>query len=395
VIDLADHGKVFLGTSGWSYKDWIGPFYMKKDKSMLRAYTKVFKTVEINSTFYRYPSKGTVMGWTRYSPEGFVYSAKLPRLITHDKLLKLNEGVEEDLQKFVEVMEPLILNGKLGCILIQLPPKLECNLDDLEDFLKILPTHIKFAIEFRNLSWMRQETWKILKEYRISYTIVDEPLLPSEIHVTSNIAYFRWHGHGSRPWYNYRYHAEQLEPWIPKIEKAASKVKKMYGYFNNHYHGYAVENCLQIMEMLGVLTPEQLKAKNRIENYFDKSKKAKEYTLEEFIEPKKKTDLDDLLRYHIDDKRLTRAKQIKDDELRVRKRTDESIEATIRDYHIVIDLETRTISHDCPDWSKLLPVKKLCKHIGKLLLSLEKEKAKKILNDMSTQKEKWKFRSYK
>jgi len=147
--------------------------------------------------------------------------------------------------------------------------------------------------------------------------------------------------------------------------------------------------------MLGVLTPEQLKAKNRIENYFDKSKKAKEYTLEEFIEPKKKTDLDDLLRYHIDDKRLTRAKQIKDDELRVRKRTDESIEATIRDYHIVIDLETRTISHDCPDWSKLLPVKKLCKHIGKLLLSLEKEKAKKILNDMSTQKEKWKFRSYK
>ncbi len=75
--------KTLLGTSGWSYKEWIGPFYIKKDKSMLRAYTKVFRTVEINSTFYRYPSKGTVMGWVKYSPEGFVYSAKLPKLITH------------------------------------------------------------------------------------------------------------------------------------------------------------------------------------------------------------------------------------------------------------------------------------------------------------------------
>jgi len=132
---------VFLGTSGWSYKDWIGPFYAEKDRSMLRAYSKVFRTVEIDSTFYRYPSKGMVMGWVKYSLEGFVYSAKLPKLITHKKKLDLNERVEEDLQKFIELIEPLSLSGKLGCILIQLPPKFQYKPKELEDFFKILPTH--------------------------------------------------------------------------------------------------------------------------------------------------------------------------------------------------------------------------------------------------------------
>lgn len=129
-----DSEKIMLGTSGWSYKEWIGPFYTKMDKSMLRAYTKVFGTVEIDSTFYRYPSKGTVMGWTRYSPEGFVYAAKLPGLITHDKKLELSQGIEQDLEKFIELMEPLVLSGKLGCILIQLPPKFRYRPEQLEDF---------------------------------------------------------------------------------------------------------------------------------------------------------------------------------------------------------------------------------------------------------------------
>jgi len=145
--------KISLGTSGWSYKEWIGPFYTKMDKSMLRAYAKVFRTVEINSTFYRYPSKGTVMGWVKYSPEGFVYSAKLPKLITHEKELDLHEGVEEDLQKFIELIEPISLSGKLGCLLIQLPPKFGYNPGRLENFFSILPTHVRFAVEFRNLSW--------------------------------------------------------------------------------------------------------------------------------------------------------------------------------------------------------------------------------------------------
>jgi len=385
--------KIFLGTSGWSYKDWIGPFYTKKDKSMLRAYSKTFRTVEIDSTFYMYPSKGTVMGWAKYSPESFVYSAKLPKLITHEKKLGLNEDVEKDLEKFIELIEPLSLSGKLGCILIQLPPKFEYKPKELEDFFKLLPTHMRFAVEFRDQSWMRKETWALLRKYQVAYTIVDEPLLPPEIHITTSTVYFRWHGHGTRPWYDYRYDKEELQSWIPKIRKTAENVQEIYGYFNNHYHGYAVENCLQVLEMLRLLTPEQTETKNKVENYFRRSAKLKETTLEAFVEPKE-MNFESLLRSFIDDKRLKRAQHIKDNELEMVEETEERIEALIRDYHIVIDLETNTILHDCADWSRVLPTKKLCKHIGKLLLSIDKEKSLQILRKLYVQKEKWQFKPY-
>lgn len=361
---------------------------------MLHAYTKVFKTAEIDSTFYRYPSKGTVMGWAKYSPDGFVYSAKLPRLITHKKKLDLNEGVEEDLQRFIKLIEPLFLGGKLGCLLIQLPPKFEYKPKKLEEFFKVLPTQVRFAIEFRNPLWMTEETWTLLEKYRVAYTIVDEPLLPPAIHITSDIAYFRWHGHGTSPWYNYRYKVGELEPWIPKIRKAAEKVEKVYGYFNNHYHGYAVENCLQVLKMLGVLTPQQKKTKNHVENYFKRSTKVRKTTLEAFVEPKEMS-FESLLGSFIDDKRLKRARRIKDDELEVVEETDERIEALIRDYHIVIDLDTNTILHDCADWSGVLSTKRLCKHIGKLLLTIDRERATDILRRIYALKEKWQFKPYR
>ncbi len=315
MISLAEISKkVFLGTSGWSYKEWIGPFYTKMDKSMLRAYTRVFKTVEIDSTFYRYPSKGTGMGWTRYSPEGFVYTAKLPGLITHEKKLELARDIEEDLQRFLELMEPLSLSGKLGCILIQLPPRFDYRPKQLEDFFKLLPTHVKFAVEFRDLSWMRSETWALLEKYKVAYTIVDEPLLPPETHLTSQIAYFRWHGQGTRPWYNYCYRAEELRPWAPRVQQVADKVEKVYGYFNNHYHGYAVENCLQIMEMVGALEPKQIEIKNRIESYRKAATQTTYSTLEAFAAPKS-MNFESLISYFVPPERLKRAEQIPDSDL--------------------------------------------------------------------------------
>lgn len=386
-------GEIFLGTSGWSYKEWIGPFYTKMDKSMLRAYTRVFRTVEIDSTFYRYPTKGTVMGWTRYSPEGFVYAAKLPGLITHEKKLDLNGGIEEDLQRFVELMEPLSLSGKLGCILIQLPPKFNYRPKELEDFFKILPTHIRFAVEFRHPSWMREETWALLQKYQVAYTIVDEPLLPPEIHLTSNIAYFRWHGRGTRPWYNYRYSVQELGPWAPKVHETAGRVEKVYGYFNNHYHGYAVENCLQVMEMLGKMEPKQVEAKNKIENYFKASVELKDSTLESFVAPRG-MDFESLMHYFVPAERLKRAEQINDNELAITRQTDEVVEAVIRDYHIVTSTGAKMILHDCPDWGKILSTKKLCKHVAKLLLSMEREKATEILRKMYSEEETWQFKPY-
>ena len=384
---------ILLGTSGWSYRDWIGPLYKKKQKSMLSAYCKVFKTVEINSTFYRYPSKGMAMGWLKYSPTDFVFVAKLPKLITHEKKLSLAEGVEDDLKRFCELMEPLHLNGKLGCILIQLPPRFGFDLDLMADFFKVLPTNIKFAVEFRDLSWMRDETWRLLKKYEVAYTIVDEPLLPPEVHVTSKIAYFRWHGRGTRPWYNYRYGINELKPWVPKVKEVASKVETVYGYLNNHYHGYAVENCLQVLEMLGTITPKQAEAKATVQKYLTIPAKIERPTLEAFVEPKKMT-FENLLNAFIDKPRLKRAYHINDKELTIQEETDDRIKALIRDYHVVVDIGNRVVLHDCPDWSRVLPSKRFCKHIGKLLQSLDKQRATKILKQIYANKEKWEFKTY-
>jgi len=385
--------KILLGTSGWSYREWVGPFYLENDKSLLKGYAKVFRTVEIDSTFYRYPSKGTVMGWARYSPEGFVYTAKLPKLITHEKKLDLAQGIQADLEKFIELMEPLRLGGKLGCLLIQLPPKYDYKPKGFEEFLKILPKHVQFAVEFRDLSWLRDETWALLQKYGVAYAIVDEPLLPPDVHFTASFAYFRWHGKGVRPWYNYRYDMEELEPWAPKVKEAAEKVTRVYGYFNNHYHGYAVENCLQVLEMLGVLTDEQAEAKNRVRNYFKTSATFKESKIEAFVKPLE-LDLESLLRVFLDAGRLKRAKGIKDSEVKIEKETDRLVVATVREYHIVIDFEARTILHDCADWSKMLPAKTFCKHIGKLFLSLDKEKATEMVKEIYSQKDAWQFKPY-
>jgi uncharacterized protein YecE (DUF72 family) len=253
---------IFLGTSGWSYKEWEGNFYDKKSKeTKLRAYSKVFKTAEIDSTFYRNPSKGTVMGWLKYSPSDFAFTAKLPKVITHDKKLGLIQDVKADLEVFLDLMRPLQLGGKLACFLIQLPPKYSYNLENLEAFFKLLDPVFKYAVEFRNASWLREETWRLLRDYEVAYTVVDEPLLPPEVHLTADFAYFRWHGKGENIWFDYRYSKDELDTWVPKVLETANKVKKVYGYFNNHYHGYAPENCLQLIEKLGLLSEEQKKAK--------------------------------------------------------------------------------------------------------------------------------------
>jgi uncharacterized protein YecE (DUF72 family) len=257
---------IFLGTCGWSYKEWEGVFYQKKSaESKLRAYSRVFKTAEIDSTFYRNPSKGTVMGWLKYSPSDFVFTAKLPKTITHDNMLGLRKEVKADLKVFLDLMRPLQLGGKLACLLIQLPPKYSYNPKNLEEFFQMLDPTFRYAIEFRNLTWLlpATETFALLKQYGVAYTIVDEPLLPPEVHLTADFAYFRWHGRGENIWFDYLYSEEELQPWVPKVKETANKVKKVYGYFNNHYHGYAPENCLHLLEKLGLLSESQKKAKEK------------------------------------------------------------------------------------------------------------------------------------
>lgn len=197
---------LLFGTSGWSYKDWVGPFYEKASK-MFSHYFQYFNTVEVNSTFYRYPSEAMIYGLSRTAPKNFIFSVKIPRLITHEKRLDLSRKIRNDLLRFLELLEPLNKSGRLGCLLIQLPPSFiyDQDVESLESFLKILPGAYEFAVEFRDHSWVRDDTWQLLKKNNVAYCIVDEPLLPPEVHVTANFAYFRWHGRGMRPWYNYCY----------------------------------------------------------------------------------------------------------------------------------------------------------------------------------------------
>ncbi|KPV63673.1 MAG: hypothetical protein AOA65_1224 [Candidatus Bathyarchaeota archaeon BA1] len=390
-----------LGCSGWHYKDWVGPLYRTAEESKLAAYSKIFKTVEIDSTFYAYPSRGTVMGWLKYTKPDFVYTAKLPRLITHKKKLNPKQGVEDDLERFCELMEPLRLGGKLGCLLIQCPPGLSFDLNLLGSFFGVLPSDFRFAIEFRDPSWLRDETWKLLERYRVAYTIVDEPLLPPTAMVTTDIAYMRWHGRGKRPWYNYHYKVEELEPWIPKVKEAASKAEIVYGYFNNHYHGYAVENCLQVLEMLGVITPEQAEAKQTVEGFFEvkavvpTTLEKRPITLTAFMPEKiDRMEFQELLHVFMDGGRVKRAKGIKDKEVAIQEVTDDQVRALIREYHLLIDLQNRAILHDCADWSRCIPVKQFCKHVGKVMMLIPREMAVKVMRKICLEREGWEFKPY-
>jgi len=387
---------LLFGTSGWSYKEWVGPFY-QEPKSMFSYYARFFNTAEINSTFYRYPFEATIYGLNRTSPKDFVFSAKLPKLITHEKRLDPEMGVKNDLVRFLELLEPLNARGKLGCILIQLPPSFvhQRDREKLEAFLRLLPDGFEFAAEFRNHSWMRDETWKLLEKHNVAYCIVDEPLLPPEVHVTAGFAYFRWHGRGARPWYDYHYGKEELEEWVPRVEKTRREVKKVYGYFNNHYHGYAVENCIEILEMLDAARPEHRQVKETIIRHnMPRRPLAYERKLEEFGFAISELSVEGLLLKLTDAARFERGRDIGDQELAIEESSEDMIKATIRDYVIELSLDGKMLKHNCDDWRKGLIVRRFCKHVVKLFLSLQSDQAREILKDIVENRDLWAFQVY-
>ncbi len=268
-----------IGTSGWSYKEWEHVFYPDSKTPKLSYYSSVFNTAEIDSTFYANPSKGMVLGWVKNTPKDFEFSVKLPQTITHKKKLDLSAGAEIDLLEFLDLIDPLREAGKLGPLLIQLPPSFgKNNSDDLEEFLKSLPRngkHYLFAIEFRNRSWLNDvgAINRLLSRYNVARTIVDEPLLPVDLAPTADFSFIRWHGRGNRPWYNYRYKKEELEPWTERVKEQAQKAKKVYGYFNNHFHGYAVENSLEFLKDLRIATEKQKDILSRTLDFIEEKRK--------------------------------------------------------------------------------------------------------------------------
>lgn len=388
-----------FGTSGWDYAEWVGPVYKSASESKLAAYARVFDTAEINSTFYRPPTKGMVLGWVRHTPESFRFAAKVPQTVTHDRLLDVGRGAADELRAYCELMRPLLDAGKLGPLLLQLPPRMRYEPVKLRPFFEALPDRFAFALEPRNKTWMDPEAFETLQTHGVAYCIVDEPLLPPDLRVTDEIAYIRWHGHGSQPWYNYRYSEDELRDWVPKVRDVLSRSEEVYGFFNNHYHGYAPENSLQMLEMLGVeLTAAQRGAARRISEHRQgligtPTGPVRRVTLDDFgpDPPPAGGGVELELMGLLDKGRLDRARRIAERDVAILSDDDDGLEARVREYVVAVEASSRRIVHDCEDWATQLRIRRFCKHLGRLFLSLPPDRARALLADLKAHRESWTF----
>jgi len=248
---------LLLGCSGWSYREWNGPFYPNATDStrMLPLYARVFPTVEVNSTFYRLPAVSMVKRWRDRAPEGFQYAAKLHQSITHERRL---DGCQAMLEEYLDRMGPLEEAGLLTAVLVQLPPSFtRTSIDTLTEFLDLIPDSPRFAVEFRHKSWydecrLRPEIREVLVRRNIAVCVMDEPGLRTAPEVTSDLAYVRWHGLNPRHWYAYYYSPDELATWVDPVRALCSEAEVVLGYFNNHPRGSAPANCRQFASLLGI-----------------------------------------------------------------------------------------------------------------------------------------------
>lgn len=265
---------ILSGACGWSYQEWVGAFYPNNRVAKLPFYSRIFNSVEVDSSFYRAPSRSMIAGWIKATGADFKFSLKVPKTVTHDKRLA---GAEKEFLDFVDLVEPIARAGKLGCLLAQLPPNFTFKeKDSLESFFNLLPREIHFAAEFRHKSWNREETWDLLKKYDVANTVADSPIefLANPVITAKTHSYVRWHGRGRSILYDYIYSEEELRPWLGKLEGMEEKVPVVYAYFNNTG---APANLLQLLEMSGDITDVQKKAKARAERH-ERKKAVKKLT---------------------------------------------------------------------------------------------------------------------
>ena len=245
---------IYLGTQGWSYKDWVGSFYPPgtTPKDYLRLYTRQFNAVELDSTFYGTPAESRVHAWRDGTPAGFRFTAKVPRQITHDFRLV---DVEGEFDAFVDVIAGL--NEKLGAILIQLPP--DMTLDErpaVEAFMRRLPEGYDFAVEFRHRSWIREDIFEMLRERSVAWTSsIALPFMPEHVELTAPFAYIRWMGdHRQVTRLNETQidNLPELDRWAIRLDEIAKHVQRVYGFANNHYSGHSPNDIRHLQSRLGI-----------------------------------------------------------------------------------------------------------------------------------------------
>jgi uncharacterized protein YecE (DUF72 family) len=240
-------GSVIIGTSGWSYKHWRGVFYPDNLASgkWLSYYSQHFKSVEINMTFYRTPNEKTIKGWLSKSTAGFIFTIKASRYITHVRML---EDIEESVDKLYSMAKGFDEKG--GCILFQLPPSFhQCddNMQRVDGLLKLLDRRYDHAIEFRHRSWWNDECYELLRG-RAAFCSVDGLGMPTDLVVTDEILYLRFHGKR----YDSLYADDELREYAVRIKSTTVDhgIKRIYIYFNNDMNGYAVLNARTLKEIL-------------------------------------------------------------------------------------------------------------------------------------------------
>jgi uncharacterized protein YecE (DUF72 family) len=257
---------ILLGTQGWNYEGWAGSFYPRgvSSKETLSLYSKIFDTVEIDSTFYATPSENSVRGWKTRTPAGFVFSVKLPSEITHKNRLKDSQA---PLKHFLDRIR--LLGDKLGCVLIQMPPDFSpAEKGAFSDFLKLLPSDTRFAVEFRNPRWMTDPALAELGERNIALTLTDSRWIHRDLSFSAikdypaDFAYVRWLGPRDLTDFSRIQidRTKELKQWADAFNELREKVKTVFGYFNNHFQGHSPSSCNQFKQMIGlpVVEPETL-----------------------------------------------------------------------------------------------------------------------------------------
>jgi len=237
--------RINVGTSGWSYDHWEGPFYpegLAADRR-LAYYARYLRTVEINSSFYRLPSSDSLSHWRDSVPVDFVFAVKASRYITHMKKLS-------DPRRTIKRLIGRVgaLRDKLGPILFQLPPRWHINLERLSTFLKVLPQDYRYAIEFRDPSWFAPSVYDLLSEHAVAFCIYDLNGVLSPMEVTADFIYMRLHGPNGP--YQGQYEDQALLVWADVIKRWRREGREVYCYFDNDEAAYAMQDAMRLQKMV-------------------------------------------------------------------------------------------------------------------------------------------------
>lgn len=243
---------LYLGTSGWSYADWEGTVYPPgtPPAGRLVEYVKHFSTVEIDSTFYGTPKKTTVERWRKVAPRGFLFAAKFPREITHEKYLV---NCKDAAENFVRTMQGL--DDRLGPLLLQLPPDFTVEgREVLDAFLTGLPKSSSYAVEVRHRSWLGSDLSGLLREHGAALTLVDYPRMPRLEEASASFVYIRWLGNrrefpsghtGPK-----KDRTEDLRWWSGLVDRFLEEGKTVFAYANNHYQNHSPSTVSDFLRCL-------------------------------------------------------------------------------------------------------------------------------------------------